>query len=130
MIFVLFESPESAYSFRKYMSPKHQNINFTVEQESIGPLSFLDVKICRENGKFVTSVYRKPTFSRVFTNYDSFIPTCQNWRLLQTLLQKSFSISCDFNTFYFKIDHLKTILMKNNYPTNLIDSCISHFSIS
>ena len=70
-IFVLFESSESADSFREYMSSKHQNINFTVEKENVGSLSFLDVKICRKNGKFVTSVYRKPTFSGVFTNYKS-----------------------------------------------------------
>ena len=43
-IFVLFESPESVQSFCEYMSSKHQNINFTVEQENIGSLSFLDVK--------------------------------------------------------------------------------------
>ena len=62
-IFVLFESSESADSLREYMSSKHQNINFIVEKENVGSLSFLDIKICRKNGKFVTSVYRKPTFS-------------------------------------------------------------------
>ena len=67
-IFVLFESSESAYSFREYMSSKYQSINFTVEKENVGSLSFLDVKICCKNGKFVTSVYRKSTFSGVFTS--------------------------------------------------------------
>ena len=128
-IFVLFESSESADSFREYMSSKHQNINFTVEKENVGSLSFLDVKICRKNGKFVTSVYRKPTFSGVFTNYESFIPTYQKRGLLHTLLHKSFSICCDFKTFPFEINHLKTI-MKNNYPPNFIDSCIKSFLLS
>ena len=105
-IFVLFESSESADSFREYMSSKHQNINFTVEKENVGSLSFLDIKICRKNGKFVTSVYRKPTFSGVFTNYKSFIPTYQKRGLLH---------------------HLKNILIKNNYPLNFIDSCIKSF---
>ena len=126
-IFVLFESSESADSFREYMSSKHQNINFTVEKENVGSLSFLDVKICRKNGKFVTSVYRKPTFSGVFTSYESFIPTYQKRGLLHTLLHWSFSICCDFKTFHFEIDHLKTILIKNNYPLNFIDSCIKSF---
>ena len=76
-IFVLFESSESADSFREYMSSKHQNINFTVEKENVGSLSFLHVKIYRKNGKFVISIYRKPTFSGIFTNYESFIPTYQ-----------------------------------------------------
>ena len=74
-IFVLSESSETADSFREYMSSKHLKINFTVEQETVGWLSFLDVKICRENGKLVTSVYRKPTFSGVFSIYETFIPT-------------------------------------------------------
>ena len=110
------DSLESAHSFREYMSSKHQNINFTIEQESIGSLSFLDVKICGKNGKFVTSVYRKPTFSGVFTNYKSFIPTNQKRGLLHTLLHRSFSLCCDFTTFHFQIDHFKTILMKKLPP--------------
>ena len=39
-----------------------------------------------------------------------------------TLLHMSFYICCDFKTFHLKIDHLKTILIKNNYPSNFIDS--------
>ena len=109
------------------MSSKHQNINLTVEQENVDSLSFLDVKICRKTGKFITSVYRKPTFSGVFTNYEIFIPTYQKRGLLHTLLHMSFSICCNFMTFHFEIDHLKTILIKNNYPLNFIDSCIKSF---
>ena len=85
------------------MSFKHQKINFTVEQENIGSLSLLDVKICRKNGKLVTSVYRKPTVSGIFTNYESFIPR-----------------------YHFEIDHLKTIL-KKQLPLNFIDLCIKSF---
>ena len=126
-IFVLFESSEPADSFREYMSSKHQNINFTVEKKDAGLFSFLNVKICRKNGKFVTSFYRKPTFSGVFTNYESFIPTYRKRGLLNTLLHKSFSIRCNFKTFHFEIDHSKTILIKNNYPVNFIDSCEKSF---
>ena len=104
-IFVLFESLESSHSFREYMSSKHQNINFTVEQRNIGSLSFLDVQICRKNGKFVTSVYRKPTFSGVFTNYHqkSFIPMYQNRGLLHTLLHRSFSVVVISRHFILKL---------------------------
>ena len=57
--FVLFESSESADTFREYISSKHQNINLTIEKENLGSLY-------RENGKFVTTVCRKPKFSGVF----------------------------------------------------------------
>ena len=102
-IFILFKSSESVDSFRENMSSKYQNMKFTVEQENVSSLLFLDIKVCRKNGKFVTSVYRKPTFSGVFTNYESFIPTYQKRGLLHTLLHRSFSICCDFKTFHFEI---------------------------
>ena len=38
-------------------------------------MSFLDVSIIREDKIFTTSVYRKPTFSRVHTHFDSFLPS-------------------------------------------------------
>ena len=47
--------------------------------------------------------------------------------LLHQLPHSSFSICCDFKTFHFEIDHLKNILIKNNYPLNFIDSCIKSF---
>ena len=119
--FILFESSESAELFREYMFSKHHNLNFTVEQKNVGSLLFLDVKICRKNRKFVISVYRKPTFSV------GFIPTYQKRGILRTILHMIFSICCDFKTFHFEIDHLKTILIKNNYPLNFIDSCIKSF---
>ena len=72
-IFVLFSSLDQAEKFKKYLSSKHQNINFSLEKENEGRLSFLDVNIFREKGKFVTNVYRKKTFSGVYTNFDSFI---------------------------------------------------------
>ena len=105
----------------------NHNNDFSVEKENVGSLSFLDVKICRKNGKFVTSVYRKRKFSGVFTNYESFIPSYQKRGLLHTLLHSSFSTCCNFKTFHFEIDHLKTIPIKNNYPLNFRDLCIKSF---
>ena len=51
------------------------------EIEENGSLSFPDVTITRENNKFVTSVYRKSTFSGVFTNFKSFIHEMHKCRL-------------------------------------------------
>ena len=45
------------------MNSKHQKIKFTVEHEENKSLSFLDINIFGDSGKFQTSVYRKPIFS-------------------------------------------------------------------
>ena len=106
------------------MSSKYKNIHFTVEHENIGSLSFLDIKICRKNSKFDSSVYQNPTFSGFFTNYESFIPTYLKRGFFRILLHRTFSICGDFKKFHLEIDHLKTILRKNKDPPNFIDSCI------
>ena len=36
-------------------------------------MPFLDIQIIRQNKTSTTSVYRKPTFSRVYTHFDSFL---------------------------------------------------------
>ena len=56
---LLFRSKDHVEKLRNYLNKQHKNIKFTSEIEKNGSLSFLDIKISRENIKFVTSVYRK-----------------------------------------------------------------------
>ena len=37
-------------------------------------ISLLTANVIREQGKFTTSVHRKPTFNGLFTHFDSFLP--------------------------------------------------------
>ena len=126
-IFVLFSSEDHVEKFRNYLSNRHKNINFSKELEKQNALAFLDVKIMRENDKFVSSVYRKPTFSGVFTNFKSFIPTVYKFSLIPSLLFRCFHLCSDFEKFHHEVDNLKCILRKNNYPQYFIDNCIRKF---
>ena len=65
-IFILGENIEHIVKFKEYLNSKHQNINFTSELECNGKLPFLDNLIDRKDGKFITRVYRKPTFFHMF----------------------------------------------------------------
>ena len=44
-------------------------MSFSIEREKENKLSFLDVEIIREQGKFTTTIFRKPTFSGVYSNF-------------------------------------------------------------
>ena len=46
-------------SLKKNLTSKHPNINFSLEKENDGHLSFLDINIFRGKGKFATNVYQK-----------------------------------------------------------------------
>ena len=126
-IFVTFNSYEQLKRFVEYMNKKHPNIKFTFKHEHNNSFSFLDVKKCRENNKITTSVYRKPTFSGVFTNFKSFITTVYKFGLVYTLLHRCFNITPSYEKFRYEINALKQILKLNGYPTQFIDRCIKHF---
>ena len=82
------------------------------------------VNIFRENEIFATNVYRKKTFSGVYTNFKSFIPETYKIGLIKSLPFRCFSLCSDFIKFHHEIDKLKSILYKNSYLRDLIDKCI------
>ena len=71
-IFVLFTSAKHLEAFRSFLNGRHANMSFTTEREKQSRMSFLDIAIIRENKTFTTSASRKPTFSGVYTHFDSF----------------------------------------------------------
>ena len=75
----------------------------------------------------MSSVYRKPTFSGVFTNFGSFIPKSYKYNLLFTLLHKVFKLCSNFERFHQEIDKLKTIFENNGYPKSFVDFCIKKY---
>ena len=71
--FLLFCLKHLIKKFRNLLNCQRKNIKFISETENENSISFLSIKT-RDNNKLMTSVYRKPTFSGVFTNFISFIP--------------------------------------------------------
>ena len=88
-------------------------MKFSIETEINQSLSFLGVKIFQENGKFVTSVFKKEAFSGVYTNFISFIPLDYKFGLVHTLLNRWFNLSSDFLKSHHKVNKLKGTLMQN-----------------
>ena len=125
--FLLFSSELHVTKFLNYMNSKYRNIKFTVEREENDSLSFLDIKIFRDNGKFQTSVYRNPTFSDVLTNFESFLPISYKYDPVSTLLHRVFMICSSYRTLHFEILKLKQIFRSNGYPKNFIDRCIKMY---
>ena len=123
-IFVLFNKPEHAQFFLEYINKKHNNMKLSIGTEINASLSFLDVKIFRENDKFATSVFRKETFSGVYTNIIHSIPREYNFGLVHTLLNRCFNLSSESLKFHRQVDKLKKMLSKNAYPQKFIDKCI------
>ena len=72
-------------------------------------------------------MYRKPTFTGVYTHYQSFIPSVYKFGLLSTLLFRYFSICSSYALFHLEVIEFIKIFLKNCYPSKLIDRCIKTF---
>ena len=125
--FLLFRSPDHIPLFLNFLNRQHPNINFTFETESNRSLPFLDIDITRHNGTFTTSVYRKPTFTGLFTNFHSFIPFTYKQGLILSLLHRCFNICSSYENFHKELEMLKSIFKTNGFPTHSFDKCASLF---
>ena len=98
-------------------------MSFSFEQKLHGKLSFLDVEVSRQQGKFVTTVYKKPNFSDVYTHFDSFLLTVYKVGMIYTLAYRCFKICSDGKKFHEELDFLKHVFLKNGYPLSFIEKC-------
>ena len=71
-------------------------MSFSMEIEKENKLPLLDVEIIREQGKFTTSIYRNPTFSGVYSNFESFLPSVYKLGMIYTLVYRCFQTIPEF----------------------------------
>jgi len=61
--FAIFNSESECNHFLRELNSLHPSLNFTQEMEDNNRLPFLDVLVEKTENRFLTSVYRKPTFT-------------------------------------------------------------------
>lgn len=125
--FMLFRDGSHVDAFLAYLNTCHRNMRFTAETEVGNNLSFLDVSVLREGNSFSTSVYRKKTFTGLFSHFESFIPDRYKFNLVMCLLDRGFKICSSFPNFAREINTLAIIFAKNGYPRNLFNKCARLF---
>ena len=114
--FLLLTNEQQAHMFLQYLNNQHENITFTLECETNNALSFLDVKVSRENNKFITYVFRKETFSGQGTSFFSFC--FHNFKLnsIKTLVHRAYNISSNYFSFHLELDFLKQYFLTMVIP--------------
>ena len=126
-IFCLFECEADAEHFLTFLCRQHPNIKFTTKKEKNNQLPFLDILNDSSSNKLATSVYRKPTYTGLLTNYNSF--TFPNYKkgLIKTLIDQTFRINSNWSGIHYDILNLKLVLQKNELPLKLIEKSISKY---
>ena len=125
--FLLFRSLDHVPLFLSYLNHQHPNISFSSEREKDGRPPFLDIEITRSNGRFSTSVYRKPTFTGLFTNFHSFVPLAYKRSLVCCLLHRNFHLCSSYENFHAQLEVVRKIFNLNGFPTHMFDQLVRHF---
>ena len=124
-IFVLFTSSKHLEVFSNFLNGRDANISLTTEREKQNRMSFIE--IIREDKRFTSSVYRKPTFSGVYTHFDSFLRSTYKFGTVYTIAYRCFRICCSWTKLRNELVCLKATFSKNGYPEDFINKCFKKF---
>ena len=89
-----------------------------MEKEQDNKLPFLDVLVTRTEQGFRSSVYRKPTFTGQYLNFNSHHPYTVKKGIVRCL-QHQAKISSDTDAYQEEMISLRHNLHRNNYPESI-----------
>ena len=112
--FFIFGSEVECDCFLVSINQLHPALNFTVEKEQNNSLNFLDVPVEKGGTGFLTSIYRKPTFTGQYIGWNSFSPKVRKINLIKPLVQRALLI-CSTTKLDSELDTIKQLLIHNRY---------------
>ena len=78
----MFKEESYCDQFLTKFNSLHQSLNFSHEKETDRKLPSSDVLVEKSDTQFLTLVYRKPTFTGQYIDWDSFGPKSRKTNLL------------------------------------------------
>ena len=104
-------------------------LEFTCEKEDDNKLPFMDVHVHKQaaadgvNINFETTVFRKATFTGVYTHWNSFTAHRYKTNLIRCLVNRAVKI-CSSNLLGVEVLQLKDFFSKNGYPVNTVNRSV------
>ena len=123
-VVVFFRSETKAKKFFTTFNSLHSALKLTTVKEANQTLPFLDVKIEKDNGQFLTSIYRKFTFTGQYIRWNLFGPSKRKTNLIGTLIHRALVI-CSKSKLQQELDFIRSILRQNDYSEVITISTIS-----
>ena len=120
--FILWPHQEDVQVLLGHVNTIRPSIQFTMEKEKDNQLAFLDILITRTECGFKTSVYRKPTFTGQYLNFNSHHPYSVKYGIARCLQHRAQTKSSDSHTYHQEMTRLKNTLRRNNYPDSILST--------
>ena len=96
-------------NFFHHINNLHQNIKFTMEEESNGELAFLDILLKRNNGEISVLIYRKPTHTDQYLHCSSHHQTSCKKSVVSSLFNRAYSIITNKGELHKENDRIKQV---------------------
>ena len=91
--FVIIHKDAKINNITKILNSFHKDIQFTSVEEQNNELPFLDLLVRHTNKTFVTSVYRKPTYTGLLLKWSSFVPKSYKISAVSSMVHRAIHIS-------------------------------------
>lgn len=103
-------------AFTSHLNSQHPAIKFTTESEESGTIPMLDVKAHRKlDGSLYFTVYRKPTHTEQYLQFDSHQPLEQKLGVIRTLRHRAETYVTNTEDKAKENHHLKKVLSISGY---------------
>ena len=106
-------------NFFYHINHLHQNIKFTIKEESNGKLAFLDNLLKQNNGKISVLVYRKPAHTDRYLHYRSHHQTSCKKNVVPSLFNGVYSIITNKDNLTKENARIKQLLHKNGHQESI-----------
>ena len=109
-------------SLLNYLNSVDSNIKFTIEPPNEqGAIPFMDTFPRPSGNKITTSVYRKPTHTDRYLDFNSNHPKSAKRAVVRALTDRAINVCSSPELLAEEMDHLGKVLRYNNYPKWMID---------
>ena len=117
--FILWPHQEDVQILLDHMNSIRPSIQFTMEKEQDSKLPFLDVLVTHTEQEFRSSVYRKPTITGQYLNFNSRRSYTVQKGIVRCLQYRAKTISSDTDVYQEEMISLRHNLHRNNYPERI-----------
>ncbi|CAF3250684.1 unnamed protein product [Rotaria sp. Silwood2] len=124
--FVLINKDTNIDDILSILNNFHSSIKFTYKIEENDKLEFFDVQVIRStiNQCFETTIYRKPTFTGLLTNWNSYVPIQYKKAIIASMVNRALNICSTYKLLNDEFHEIRSIGSLNNYPMSFIDTII------
>ena len=122
-VFVIIKT-DYISSFKKTLDSIDTKIKFTLEKEKDEKLAFLDTLVTRKDGTLTTKVYRKPTHTDRYLDYNSHHEAKHKVSTASTLLHRASTLPNTNENKENEVKYVTDALKLNGYPANFISNII------